>query len=72
MPNSVYIYKNWCKKCGICVEFCPKGVFTQETTGEVIVKNPENCIKCKFCELRCPDFAITVPESEKDDAGKKE
>ncbi|MDD2717609.1 MAG: 4Fe-4S binding protein [Candidatus Wallbacteria bacterium] len=69
MPNSVYIYRNWCKKCGICVEFCPKGVFHQETTGEVTVKNPENCIKCKFCELRCPDFAITVPESEKDDAG---
>lgn len=62
MANPVYIYQLWCKKCGICVEFCPKKVFEQEITGEVSVKHPEKCIKCKQCELRCPDFAVTVPK----------
>ena len=64
MSKPVYIYKKWCKKCGICVAFCPKGVFFQNVTGEVIVKYPEKCIKCRQCELRCPDFAITVPEDK--------
>jgi len=48
-----------CKKCGICVAFCPKSVLTL-VDDKPFVANPEACIKCKMCELRCPEFAIVV------------
>ena len=49
----------WCKGCEICVAFCPKNVLEMEG-GKVKVARQEDCIKCMLCELRCPDFAITV------------
>jgi 2-oxoglutarate ferredoxin oxidoreductase subunit delta len=50
---------SWCKGCEICVAFCPKNVLEMEG-GKVKVARPGDCIKCDLCELRCPDFAITV------------
>ena len=55
-----------CKGCGICVEMCPRKVF--EWSKELSEKgvhypvpiNAEKCVKCKLCELLCPDFAIAV------------
>lgn len=49
----------WCKGCEICVAFCPKNVLEMRG-GKVKVARPEDCITCMLCELRCPDFAITV------------
>lgn len=49
-----------CKGCGICIEFCPKGILVLSEKGKVDEKQPELCIKCGQCELRCPDFAIQV------------
>jgi len=46
--------------------FCPKNVFK---TGEEVndkgfvipkVAHQEQCIKCKLCEIGCPDLAIFV------------
>jgi 2-oxoglutarate ferredoxin oxidoreductase subunit delta len=55
----VVIFRNWCKGCGICVEFCPQGVLGLDATLEkAYVANPEKCTLCGRCELRCPDFAI--------------
>ena len=63
------IYESWCKRCGICVAFCPAGVLAQSASGKVIVQDAERCTGCQLCELRCPDFAIHVrPAKEK---GKK-
>lgn len=56
------IYRAWCKACGICVAFCPAQVFTQEEEGYPQVAHPEACIGCGWCEIHCPDFAITVRE----------
>ena len=50
----------WCKGCGICVMVCPKKVLGQDERGKAVVDDPDNCIKCRLCELSCPDFAITV------------
>lgn len=60
--NSVKISvrREWCKSCGICIEFCPKGVLVPDDQEKPIPENIDACIKCKLCELRCPDFAITV------------
>jgi len=54
------IYKAWCKACGICVAFCPTGVLDRDETGYPYVKETDKCINCGWCEIRCPDFAITV------------
>lgn len=47
----------WCKGCGICVEFCPKNVLELDH-DKISIKNLDQCIKCGQCELRCPDYAI--------------
>ena len=58
--SPVFIYYEWCKKCGICVEFCPKGVLALDKEGKVMVKYPDKCISCGLCEMRCPDIAIEL------------
>jgi len=58
--HTIEIYNSWCKRCGICVAFCPAGVLDQDESGAPYVKDPERCTGCQLCELRCPDFAINV------------
>jgi len=57
------LFKDWCKACGICVAFCPKGVVGQDPDGTPVFERPQDCIGCRFCEFHCPDFAITVQEA---------
>lgn len=55
-----------CKGCGICVEMCPRKVFewskelSEKGVHYPVPVNAEKCVKCKLCELLCPDFAIAV------------
>jgi 2-oxoglutarate ferredoxin oxidoreductase subunit delta len=56
------IFRDWCKACGICIAFCPKNVIGRDETGAPFIEKPEECIGCRFCELHCPDFAITIQE----------
>jgi 2-oxoglutarate ferredoxin oxidoreductase subunit delta len=62
--RQVTIFPNWCKGCGLCVEFCPTNVLEQKEDGRVVVARPEQCTACRWCELHCPDFAIFVTEIE--------
>ena len=66
---SQIVFKDWCKKCGICSAFCPKDVIGQDEYGGPVFERPEDCIGCRFCELHCPDFAITVQELDPDTVG---
>jgi 2-oxoglutarate ferredoxin oxidoreductase subunit delta len=59
-----HINREWCKGCGICVELCPKNVLELDDQDKVIVVRPQDCICCRLCELRCPDFAIEVETQE--------
>jgi 2-oxoglutarate ferredoxin oxidoreductase subunit delta len=52
----------WCKSCGICSAFCPKNVIGVNEMGAPVIERPDDCIGCRFCELHCPDFAITIKE----------
>ncbi len=57
--SPVFIYYEWCKKCGICATFCPTKVLARKADGAPYVKNPDKCIHCGTCDRLCPDFAIT-------------
>jgi 2-oxoglutarate ferredoxin oxidoreductase subunit delta len=56
------IFRDWCKGCGICIAFCPKQVYLADAAGKPLADKPDNCIGCRFCELHCPELAITVKE----------
>lgn len=53
-------HSSYCKSCGICYGLCPKNVLSANHEGRPTVTNGADCILCKLCELRCPDFAIRV------------
>ena len=54
-----------CKRCGICVELCPRRVYGTTPEGYPEITDVERCSRCMLCELWCPDFAIEV-EVDKD------
>ncbi|TET97628.1 MAG: 4Fe-4S dicluster domain-containing protein [Dehalococcoidia bacterium] len=62
--GRVTVFPNWCKGCGLCVEFCPAGVLEHGLDGPVVLAHPERCTACRWCELHCPDFAIFVTDIE--------
>lgn len=65
---KIDIFRGWCKCCGICAAFCPKGCIRLDGDGSPVV-NCEKCTGCGWCELHCPDFAISVRKT--DDGGRK-
>jgi len=62
--NRVEIYQGWCKKCGICIAFCPEQILEADEALYPVVKDIEKCTGCGWCEIRCPDFAIVVHKDE--------
>ncbi len=56
------IFRDWCKGCGICAEFCPRGCIKMNEAGEPVLVDAKRCTGCGWCELHCPDFAICVRE----------
>jgi NAD-dependent dihydropyrimidine dehydrogenase PreA subunit len=58
--SKIEIYRGWCKKCAICVAFCPRQVLSTDDAGYPVIKDMDRCTGCNLCADRCPDFAITV------------
>lgn len=58
--NPITVYPAWCKRCGLCMAFCPKNVLEPGPDGSPHAARSQDCIRCRMCELRCPDFAISV------------
>jgi len=57
---GIDIFMAWCKSCGICVAFCPRNCLDQDEESSPLVTRPELCIGCGWCEIHCPDFAISL------------
>ena len=67
---TIEVNRSFCKGCGICVAFCPKGVLELDDHEKALVKRPEQCTACMLCELRCPDIAIEVRSEEREEVPK--
>ncbi len=67
----VYINKEACKGCGICIAVCPKQIlrFTKELNRRGVyypeIIDEHKCILCENCMIYCPDFAVVVKKDEK-------
>jgi len=59
-PASIKINPDLCKKCGLCIYFCPQKVLTGAPGELPKVQTMEKCAGCLACFDRCPDFAIEV------------
>lgn len=57
---TIEINKDWCKGCELCVAFCPRDVLEIGKDRKAKPAREEDCTGCLICELKCPDFAITV------------
>ena len=62
-PPEILVKVSWCKGCGLCVEYCKRGVLEMEGVLPIIT-NAEKCNHCLQCEVICPDFAIEVRDGE--------
>jgi 2-oxoglutarate ferredoxin oxidoreductase subunit delta len=64
--GEIYIIKDRCKGCNLCIEFCPKDVLEESEEFNKKGYHPpkigegkeEDCVNCGFCNLICPEFAI--------------
>jgi 2-oxoglutarate ferredoxin oxidoreductase subunit beta len=73
MP-TVFVDKDRCKGCGLCITACPEHVL--EMSEEINAKgyffpifaHPDACTGCRYCALVCPDIALQVENKGKTSA----
>ncbi|MEM2891795.1 MAG: 4Fe-4S binding protein [Thermoplasmata archaeon] len=50
-----------CNGCGVCISFCPNGVYALEK-GRAVMRNPYGCeAGCSGCVRKCSEHAISFP-----------
>ncbi|MFC2070636.1 ferredoxin family protein [Chloroflexota bacterium] len=50
-----------CNGCGLCFDACPMDVIRiDEETKKAVIKYPEECMCCAYCDFECPEGAIYV------------
>ena len=63
----LWVNRAWCKRCGICIELCPKKVYDTDGDGYPVLARMEDCIDCGICYFQCPEFAIFDDEKQKEE-----
>ena len=55
-----------CTGCGICIDSCPMDVIRMDDNSQkAVIKYPDDCMLCLFCERDCPEDAIYVSPVKK-------
>jgi len=62
----LWVNRAWCKRCGICIELCPRKVFDVDGDGYPVLARMDDCIDCGICYTQCPDYAIFDDEQQKE------
>ncbi len=65
----LYLNEELCKGCYICIDICPRGVYTKSDKSNlkgvfIPVVDNDKCIKCKLCTLMCPDQVIAIEDDD--------
>jgi len=61
MKKEIAIDDTLCKKCKVCLEVCPNGIFqTNNNHTSVKSERVELCFSCGQCMAACPEKAIHV------------
>ena len=63
LRGVVYLRKEQCKGCELCIEFCPRDVLVRSEGFNAKgyhypVVQSSGCINCRLCATVCPEFAI--------------
>jgi 2-oxoglutarate ferredoxin oxidoreductase subunit delta len=68
----IEVKDDWCKGCNICIDRCPVDALEESDKlnrrgiRPPKLKEKNDCNYCRYCELICPDLAITViPDKDK-------
>jgi len=62
----IEVKEDWCKGCNLCIDRCPLDALEESDKlnkrgiRPPKLKEKNECNYCRFCELICPDLAITV------------
>ena len=62
----VRILEDYCKSCGLCVEFCPRGAISlgrqinSQGYSPAVFDTSKECSACGNCTTVCPDAAIEL------------
>ena len=74
----IEVKDDWCKGCNICIDRCPVDALEESDRlnkrgiRPPKLKEKNECNYCRYCELICPDLAITViPDKEEKKVVKK-
>ncbi len=60
----------FCKGCGRCIEACPKGLISMESSILDLPHFAGDCMGCGECVLACPGLAINLLIQDYDPSGK--
>ncbi|HDM67066.1 MAG TPA: 4Fe-4S dicluster domain-containing protein [Thermoplasmatales archaeon] len=64
----ILVDENLCKGCNICIYICPTRVLESSNKLNKMGYIPpfpareDKCVRCRLCELICPDLAIRLVE----------
>ena len=74
----IEVKDDWCKGCNICIDRCPVNALEEsDKLNRRGIRPPKlkeinECNNCRYCELICPDLAISViPDKEEKKPVKK-